>query len=172
MFRRLFPVPQFALVDIYPDLKPLRDAVLATRWLDVVGCLEQLDRDGDAIVAVRMIAEMHGVEDLLRDATQTADIAHWLHVLLGARMIKVGQKSLVPRGQRRVSTSQQVKARTEFCVAEGLLAHVTTAEPMNVVAATLRLEAATWLGCNLAEVSPLYDAARKARPNPVYAQHI
>ncbi|GHJ42699.1 hypothetical protein Cs7R123_00410 [Catellatospora sp. TT07R-123] len=158
------------LIDHYPDLLPLRDAVRAQNWPAVEGFFASLPPQHDPTVAVAMVAKMKRVEIFLSRSGGDPVTSPLAATLLGARLVWLGWE-IRTAAQAQYVSDQQFKTFHEYLSrADRLLNEVTSEQPDDIAAWTTRVRIARGLGLGQAEARRRYERAAKARPHPLTAQ--
>ncbi|WP_157746322.1 hypothetical protein [Micromonospora inositola] len=165
-----FGVPTTNRLHHYPELRPLRQAVLSRDWPAVTRFFADFPTDQDPSVAVAMVAELRGVETFLQGAGGGPASSTLAATLLGARWVVMGWEVRTARYASQVSRQQFAQFHDYLARADNLLGDVVMAEPDNVSAWTTRVRIARGLQLGLAEAWRRYNRAAKARPHPVTAQ--
>ncbi|WP_200210179.1 hypothetical protein [Micromonospora coerulea] len=163
----VFAVPTKNRLDHYPELRPLRQALLSRDWPAVTRFFAELPADQDPSVAVTVVAELRGVETFLEGAAASSTLAA---TLLGARWVVMGWEVRTALYASEVSRKQFAQFHAFLARADNLLGDVVMAEPGNVAAWTTRVRIARGLQVGLTEAWRRYNQAAEAQPHPFTAQ--
>lgn len=166
----LLRFPSLDAVDHYPDLAPLRAALLAQDWPAVVAFFENLPEHDDPTVATYLVAETKGVERFLRTAGGGPASSVLAGSLLGARLVVMAWDARGAARAQYTSNNQFRSFHRILLEAEQVLGEVTAEDPGNIAAWTSRLKTARGLEMGQAEAERRYQRAAKARAHPLLAQ--
>ena len=165
-----FGIPSYDYVRHYPDLAPLRQALLAGYWAGIEAYFDKLPAYQDPTIATAMVARTRGVEKFLQVAGGGPGTSVLAGTLLGTRLVV---KAWNARGLARARQTSKSRFRSFHQLlrqAEQVLSDVTAADPGNIAAWTARLRTARGLQMGIAEATRRYEQAAKARPHPLDAQ--
>ncbi|MGS2612981.1 hypothetical protein ACVCAH_00370 [Micromonospora sp. LZ34] len=165
-----FGVPTLSITSHYPDLRPLRRAVVRRDWPAVVDFFAGLPAEHDPSVATNLVANLKGAEKILEPALHGPLAPELAGTLLGARWVTMGWEARGGRAAKFTSAEQFEQFHAYLGRADELLGQVTADEPGNVSAWTTRVRIARGLSVGLAEARRRYEQAAKSRPHPFIAQ--
>jgi hypothetical protein len=154
----------------YPDMAPLRQALMTEDWASVVAYFDGLPAVHDPSVAVRAVALMPTVEVFLRRTAGGAAGSPLAGTLLGARLVAMAWAARGSLRSEYTTRAQFARFHQMLEQAESVLSEVTAEQPDNVAAWTDRVRIARGLQMGLSEARRRYEQAAKARPHPFLAQ--
>jgi len=169
---KLFPgnAGSTSLVKLHPEFRPVVKAVRRCDTEALLTAYEQVTAGVDPTWAVNAVTEIDGIERRLERIVATGPESLIPQTMLGGRYIVAGWRIRSANLAKNVSGAQFAAFHEHLRKAEGVLSEVTSAEPDNVAAWTLRLTAARGLQFGLDEARRRYSMAAKAYPNPLPAQ--
>ncbi|HWS32190.1 MAG TPA: hypothetical protein VN408_05540 [Actinoplanes sp.] len=146
----------FDIAAAYPDMVPLRAALVARDW---PGCRAVLDAAGpmERTGLLRLLGEEPGIEGFLRGVLSEDPTDGSASALLGLHLIHIGWEIRTGARAQYVSREQFRRFREWLCRAEQVLIDGAAFNPADPAIWTARLLSARGLGVGLAETRRRYD---------------
>ena len=139
-------------------------------WPAVVAFFDRLTTLGDVMFAVGTLGDWRGIESRLEPLATVATPDRLARLLLADRLIKMGWGvGLHPIGPNP-TVARVEEIRSHLGRAEQILLGLTSADPDDAVAWSLRLHTARGLNLGLDEARRRYDAVARVDPHNVWAQ--
>ena len=88
--RSPLPPPDFELASAFPEVAWLRQAAAASDWASIRQYVDGLPQGTDRAFVVRVLAEIPGVEHLLREQVAAAPYDVFALTVLSARVVDIG----------------------------------------------------------------------------------
>ncbi|WP_329369811.1 hypothetical protein [Streptomyces sp. NBC_01483] len=164
------PPPDFEVTSAHPEVAWLRQTVAAWDWEGVRQYLAGLPQGTDPSFVFRTVAEVEGVEEVLREMVAAAPDDVFALTLLGAREIEIGWEARTDSRAERVTREQFATFHAHLRTAEQLLIRATAIDPSYALAWAERLNTARGLQLGQNEARRRYDRLAKHHPHHFTAQ--
>ncbi len=153
----------------FPELRQLRQSVIARDWPAVATFFGGLTDPNDQAYAGAFVSEIDGSEEFLR-AVAESERSQLARALYGNRLIVVGWNIRSALRAQHVSREQFAAFHEHLRQAERILIDVTAEEPGNPVAWVGRLKTCRGLQLGLPEARRRYDRLSRHTPYVYNAQ--
>ncbi|MET7380592.1 hypothetical protein ABZT08_17525 [Streptomyces sp. NPDC005526] len=159
------PPPDFELASAYPEVAWVRQAAAAWDWAALRQYVDSLPPGTDRAFVVRVISEVPGVEQSLRELVAAAPYDVFALTVLGAREIQVGWGIRTAARAEQVSREQFAAFHERLREAEKLLIRATALDPTQDAAWAERLNTARGLQLGQNEARRRYDRLAAHHPH-------
>jgi hypothetical protein len=154
----------------YPDVRAVGSAVRRRDLPAAIAAYQKIPLCGGRWLAARAVGEVRGALALLEPALSRDAANGALRTLLGATQIAVGWRVRTANAAGLVSRAQFATFHQRLREAEQVLTPVTTADPADLAAATLRITIARGLQLGESEARSRYLAVARQDPHFLPAQ--
>jgi hypothetical protein len=161
--------PKVHLFDVYPELRPIGNALRRGDWSQVAAAFDYLPAGTDEAGVVNAVVDVKGSETFLQRMVNEQE-SPLPYLLLAARYITIAWQIRGRQTAQHVSQEQFAGFHDFLRRAERVLSGVTAAEPGNTTAWALRLPVARGLRFGLEEARRRYALAACGNPAPAFAQ--
>ncbi|MFJ7155717.1 hypothetical protein ACIQUQ_12330 [Streptomyces sp. NPDC101118] len=162
--------PRLDPFSTFPELVPLRLAVIARDWAAVSAYFGGLGSDEDRVYAAERVADMPGAEQVLGPAVAAHPHDPLPRTLLAYRRVAVAWAIRTGAGSEHVSRAQFTRFHHWLELAETQLVQVCAEHPAYALAWHLRIRTARGLELGAAEARRRYDRLAEHHPHHFPAQ--
>ncbi|MGX4691744.1 hypothetical protein [Streptomyces sp. JNUCC 63] len=159
------PPPDFEVASAFPEAAWLRQAAATGDWASVRQYADSLPQGTDRAFAVRVLAEVPGVEQPLRELVAAAPDDVFALTVLGAREIEAGWEIRTAARAEHVSREHFAAFHAHLREAEKLLIRATALDPSHDAAWAERLNTARGLQLGQNEARRRYDRLAAHHPH-------
>ncbi|MFE9171438.1 hypothetical protein ACFYNZ_18265 [Streptomyces kebangsaanensis] len=159
------PPPDFEVASAFPEAVRLRQDAAAGDWTSVRQYVDSLPQGTDRAFAVRVLAEVPGVEQSLRELVATAPDDVFALTVLGAREIEIGWEIRTAARAEDVGREQFAAFHAHLREAEKRLIRATALDPSHDAAWAERLNTARGLELGQNEARRRYDRLAAHHPH-------
>ncbi|MFD5817723.1 hypothetical protein [Streptomyces sp. NPDC127038] len=157
--------PDFELASAHPEAGWLRQAAGARDWAAIRRYVDGLPYDADRAFLVRVIAEVPGVEHLLREVVAAAPDDVLALTALGSRETEIGWEIRTAARAQDVSREQFRQMHEHLRTGEQLLIRATALDPTYDAAWAARLTTSRGLQLGQNEARRRYDRLAAHHPH-------
>ena len=159
------PGPDFELASAHPEVTWLRQAAAMADWAAVRQYHDSLPPGTDRAFVVRVLAEVDGVEHVLRQQVAAVPDDVFALTVLGARLVQVGWGIRTAARAKDVSREQFTAFHAHLRDAEQLLIRATALDPSYDAAWAERLNTVRGLSLGKNEARRRYDRLARYHPH-------
>ncbi|MFE2301556.1 hypothetical protein ACFXAW_25620 [Streptomyces sp. NPDC059445] len=159
------PPPDFELASAYPEAGWLRQVAGARDWAAIRTYFAGLPYETDRAVLIRVVAELPGAEDFLRDVVAAAPDDVLALTMLGSREVAIGWEIRTAARADQVSREQFRQMHEHLRVGEQALIRATALDPTFHAAWAERLNTARGLQLGQNEARRRYDRLAAHHPH-------